>query len=847
LASTVVQPPLADVVAARASQPARGIDTTPAACFHCGQSCGQNPIVAHDRCFCCPGCLAVHEILAQSGLEGFYDLAPSAGVRVTEPATPARWAFLDEPDTAPKILDFTDGKIARVTFHIPAIHCVACVWLLENLFRLDPGVGRATVNFPQREVAIMFSPQKIALSKLVALLASIGYEPRLTLGELEKKVAANHRKKQWLQIGLAGFAFGNIMLVSLPLYMGLDSASGPLMRKLFGYISLLLALPVVTYSASDYWKSALASLRQRTLTLDVPIALGLAALYLQSMWEILAATGDGYLDSLTGLVFFLLCGRAFQQMIHHRIAFDRDYKSFFPLSTTRVLGDGQEQSVSLADLKVGDRLRLRSTELIPADAVLLSGAGLVDYSFVSGECEPARCEAGDRLYAGGKQIGGVIEIEIAKPVSQSYLVSLWNHEAFRKNCTSELNSLTNRYSRWFTVVVVFLAVGSAATWVLLGDPGRGLKAFTSVLIVACPCALALAAPFTLGTAQRILGGLNIYLRHALVLETMAQVDTVVLDKTGTLTSPAAGGAQFIPAAGMPALSPSECAIVRSLASQSLHPHSLRIAAALSVEAVAGHGPDKPLYDLHAFVEKPGAGIAGTVQGRDVRLGSANWLRESGILLPEPAESPTGTFLAIDGQCRGWFLLSSDLRNDVEQGLCRLAQNHRVVLLSGDNDRERARFQTLLGEKAELHFNQSPFEKLQFIRNIQDTGSGSRRVVLMIGDGLNDAGALKQSDVGVAVIENTAAFSPSSDVILDAAQVGSLQRIIALAQQSVRIVRWNFGLSAAYNVVGVTIAAAGILSPVICAILMPVSSASVVFMACALTTRAARKVGISAPS
>ena len=249
-------------------------------CFHCGEPCGSAPIEKDGKAFCCQGCLTVHDLLAESGLGQFYDLSQHPGSRVRQLPGREAWAYLDQPAVQEGLLDFSDGKTSRVTLHLPAMHCVACVWLLENLFRLHPGIGRSLVNFPRREAAIVFAPEKIALSELVALLASIGYEPQLTLGELDQKAPVDRaRQRRWLQVGIAGFAFGNIMLFSLPEYFGLDSFSAPLFKRLFGWLSLGLAFPVLAYSAADYWRSALLSVRQKVLTLDVPIALGLAALY----------------------------------------------------------------------------------------------------------------------------------------------------------------------------------------------------------------------------------------------------------------------------------------------------------------------------------------------------------------------------------------------------------------------------------------------------------------------------------------------------------------------------------------------------------------------------------------
>jgi Cu+-exporting ATPase len=584
----------------------------------------------------------------------------------------------------------------------------------------------------------------------------------------------------------------------------------------------------VIYSASDYWRSALAAARQRVLTLDVPIALGLAAIYVQSFYEISTGKGAGYCDSLAGLILFLLCGRLFQRATYDRLAFDRDYKSFFPLSVVRKTGAGEE-TISISQVQVGDRLVLRNGELIPADACLMSGAGLLDYSFVTGEAEPVEKREGDYLYAGGQQVGSAIEIETVKAVSQSYLTSLWNDTAFKKDRENQLNTLTNRYSRRFTRIVIGIAAGAAVFWLTTGNPARALKAFTSVLIVACPCALALAAPFALGTAQRLLARLQIFLKNTFILERMAQVNAIVFDKTGTLTA----RANEVNFRGASPLSEREELLVASLARQSTHPHSRGIAQVL--------GTNRRVEAVVSYVDAPGRGIAGWLRGHHVRLGSRAWLQDESTIVPsmyQPAAS--ATFLAIDDVCRGAFELKTVFRPEIRKLLDHIGQNCEVALLSGDNEKEREQFQALFGRDARLLFNQSPQDKLEFIRDLQNSG----KTVMMVGDGLNDAGALKQSDVGVAVVETIGAFSPASDVILESSRVGRLADVMAFARKSSQIVRASFAISALYNAVGVAIAAAGMLSPLVCAFLMPISSITVVLFACGTTKWAANAGGLS---
>lgn len=804
----------------------------PAPCFHCGTLCRGEHIRREDKSFCCRGCLTVFELLTENGLDDFYRLSSSAGVRVNAPARVEQYKYLDEPGVREKLIDFADARLTRVTFHIPAIHCLACVWLLENLFKLRPGIGESQVNFSRKEVSIAFRTGEIKLSETVALLASLGYEPDLKLSNLDARPRFGGSRRLWIQLGLAGFAFGNIMLFSISAYLGLDAFAGPGFRKMVGAISLLLTLPTICYSASDYWRAAWTSLRQRVLNIDVPIAAGVAAIFIQSAVEVLTGRGDGYFDSLNGLIFFLLCGRLFQQTTYDRLAFDRDYKSFFPLSVAR-MSDGGEEQASLSQLHVGDRLAIRNGELIPADSKLISESALIDYSFVTGESEPAAKNRGDHLYAGGRQMGGTIAVETIKAVSQSYLTSLWNQDAFCKEKTATLKTLTNEYSQRFTKIIMAVALGSALFWSFV-KPALAVKAFTSVLIVACPCALALAAPFALGSAQRLLSRRNIFLKNPLVLETLAKVDAVVFDKTGTLT--AAGAVTW----HGPELSESEKHWVLWIARQSTHPLAARICGSMA--------PEQSPEPVRSFHETAGGGIQGTVNGHEIFVGSAIWLQSrlveaspASSLSPNPlcSSSAAGSVVhvAIDGKHRGYFALANALRPETAALVGQLAGNVDLALLSGDNARERESFASIMGATANLRFNQSPLDKLNFIREQQASG----RIVMMVGDGLNDAGALKQSDVGVAVVENVGAFSPASDVIVTAGMVPRLAAVLRYARQSAKVVRAAFFISAIYNLAGVAIAASGRLSPVVCAILMPVSSVSVVAFACMTTNFLGQKL------
>jgi Cu+-exporting ATPase len=374
--------------------------------------------------------------------------------------------------------------------------------------------------------------------------------------------------------------------------------------------------------------------------------------------------------------------------------------------------------------------------------------------------------------------------------------------------------------------VIGIAAGAAVFWSASGNLARALLVFTAVLIVACPCALALAAPFTLGSAQRLLARRGVFLRNGAVLERMAAVDTVVFDKTGTLTAADSAAASFEGGA----LTAEEERWVASLARQSTHPHSARVHQLLT-----GRGSPEP---VESFLEMPGLGLEGSVRGHAVVLGSAAWLELRGARVETGTAPPAGgsVHVAIDGRRRGAFVLGGCLCPEAEAMLRRLARGCSIELLSGDNARQIEAFRHLFGDPSRLNFNQSPTDKLGYVRSLQGRG----KTVMMVGDGLNDAGALKQGDVGVAVVERAGVFSPASDVILEAGQVPRLAALVAVARGASRAVKMSLGLSAVYNIVGISIAAAGGFSPLVCAILMPLSSISVVLFACAASGRVVRR-------
>jgi Cu+-exporting ATPase len=774
-------------------------------CYHCGEDCERGDIIKDNHHFCCEGCKTVYELLSENNLCNYYDINAAPGTSLKSSKT-EQFAYLDDPQVKQKLIRFTDGTQTSITLYIPKLHCSSCIWLLENLYKLHPGISKTQVNFLRREVSIHYLEEKISLRGVVELLAHIGYTPAINLNDLNKKQTVNPFKAYYFKLAVAFFCFGNMMMLSFPEYLGLDILAETHFRKYFGYLNFILSLPVLLYSAQEFFISAYTALKQRSINMDFPIVLGIIIMFIRSSWEIFSGEGAGYMDTLGSLIFLMLIGRMFQQKVYHRLSFDRDYKSYFPVAVT-VIKNGEEISTPVSQLKPGDRMIIRNQELVPADAILFKGNANIDYSFVTGESLPIDKTLGEIVYAGGKQVGGAIELEVVKEVSQSYLTQLWNDQLFTKKQAHDLTTLSNRVSKTFTIVVLAIGFAAALYWART-DVDKAINAFTAVLIITCPCALALSTPFTLGNALRIFGRNKFYLKNGPVAEKLAKSDTIVFDKTGTITR--ANGAK-IHYEGE-ALKDYEFQLLRSLAHQLNHPLSQKIYDLL---------PKFTMLPIEKFTEFPGKGAEAIIAGHTIKAGTAK-------LFPELSESNTAIsatriYISIDNNLKGHFAIRNQYREGFEELVNELKNDYELVVLSGDNDGEREHLQKIFNGRGQLLFHQTPPDKLSMIRTLQAQGKN----VIMIGDGLNDAGALMQSDTGISISDDINNFSPACDAILDASQFPRLARMLRFSKASVSIIKASFIISFLYNVVGVWFAVQGTLSPLIAAILMPISSVTVI--------------------
>lgn len=769
-------------------------------CFHCGQGIEKERIIFDEKIFCCNGCKSVYEILNNNNLSNFYELNKRAGIRPSDENS-SQFDYLDTPEIFEKVTDFSEGKTSLVTFKIPVIHCSSCIWLLESLHTLNKNINYSQVNFTRKNLQISFNHNDLKLSELANYLTNLGYKPVISLETADKN--EDHLDKSLLiKLAIAGFAFANGMFLAFPEYIGGEDFWMEHYKGLFRTLTFLLAIPVVTYSASDYYKSAWYGLKNKIINIDVPIVLGIFVLFARSAYEVLTNYGPGYFDTLCGLLFFMLLGKTFQKRTYSALSYDRDYKSFYPIAVTKVDFNGKQNNILLSEIKVGDRILVRNEEIIPVDAILINGEGNIDNSFITGESESISKQPGDKIFAGGKQIGSSLELEVIKNVDQSYLTQLWNKEAFKKHETG-LDTLTNNISKYFTFIILGITLVSGIYWYFI-DLEKMFQVISAILIIACPCALALSAPFTFGHIMRILGRNKFYVKDTLTIEKIAKLNAIVFDKTGTITHRKKTSIKY----QGPEISEFDMLNIKTLLKNSNHPLSKSLYEFIEV--------NDDNFPVGNFKEISGKGYQAELRGHTYKIGSARYNNQ------ESKNLETAVYISKNNELIGKFIFKNEYRQNLKDLFNKLT-HYKIFILSGDNSSEEIQLKKLIPTCEAMAFNQSPEDKLNYIKNLQDQNLN----VAMLGDGLNDAGALKQSNVGIAISDDSNSFTPSSDVIMNGDKVVTLNNYLNVCKGSITIVKMTFIISFLYNIVGLSYAVTGHMHPLFAAILMPISSITVV--------------------
>lgn len=784
-------------------------------CYHCGDDI-KSLTIFDEKSFCCNGCRTVYEIFSANDLTSYYDLQKSPGAAPKEHE--GKFDFLSNQKIVEKLLEFQDGNIQIISLYIPHIHCSSCIWILENLHKLKPEIHSSQVDFPKKTVRITYSSEKTNLQELVEFLGAIGYEPYISLDDTEGQKKHLNRSLTY-KVGVAGFAFGNVMFLSFPEYFEVSEYWLDQYKVLFRWLMFAFSLPVVFYVAQDYFISAYKGLRAKMLNIDVPLALGIVVLFVRSTLEIIFDWGTGFFDSLTGLLFFLTLGKLFQQKTYSFLSFERDYKSYFPIGITRISPEGKEESVHVNEIEQGDRLLIRNEELIPVDGILINGNARIDYSFVTGESVAVSKQSGDKLFAGGRQVSGMIEVEALKSVSQSYLTGLWSNDVFRTNKEHGFTRLIDHISKYFTIILLMIAFTATTYWIFI-DVAIAINVFTAVLIIACPCALAMSTPFTLGNLLRIFGNKKFYLKNAGVIEQLAKADTIIFDKTGTITSNKKSSINY---EGIE-LTAEEESLLKNTLRASNHPLSRTLYSLLA---------EYDIVPLDNYKETVGRGMEASSREQQIKVGSADFV---GSTIFSPSLN-TSVHISANNQYKGKYVFYNEYREGMEEVFSAFEKDYHLAIVTGDNEGEKQRLEGLLPPKTQFLFNQKPEDKLDVVKKLQEQG----RKVIMVGDGLNDAGALAKSEVGIAISENVNVFSPACDAILDASVFKQLFPFIKAAKSSITVIKISILLSFLYNFVGLYFAVTGQLSPIIAAVLMPLSSISIIVFATICTNIIGRKI------
>ncbi|HJL40862.1 MAG TPA: heavy metal translocating P-type ATPase [Myxococcales bacterium LLY-WYZ-16_1] len=799
---------------------------TAVACTHCGLPVPAGRVKPGTTpAFCCHGCETVYQILHSEGFAAYYDLRDSLPEPATETAS-SSYAEYDDPAFLERHgQPQPEGRLA-CDLYLEGVHCAACLWVVEKALIREPGVAEARLNFARSRLRLVFDPTVASLARLARRLASLGY-PSHPARENAESAYRSESRRLLVRMGVAGAVAGNVMLLAFALYGGWLSGMDPVHRQFFRWTSLVVTLPAVSYSAWPFYRSAFNGLRSGVLHMDLPISIGILAGFFSGTWHTITGVGDIYFDSVCALIFLLLVGRRLQ--LHQQRRASESSELLFaltPSSARRLDGDGAAERVPLEALRPGDRLEVHPGERIPTDGVVEAGRSSVDQSLLSGESVPVSIREGDEVWGGTTNLVDRLVVRATQTVEASRVGHIAAMVSEASGTKAPVVQLADRVAGWFVAAVLVLAGMTYAVWSWL-DPAHAVDHTVALLVVSCPCALGLATPLAMTAAIGKAAREGILARSGAALEHLGRLKgaRLFLDKTGTLTY---GRMRVVAFEGDRGVLPA----VFAAETGTSHP----VGRAL-LDHAREQSPERWVRTEFESIEggiravvHPADGAAPEAEGTSIVLGAPRAVLQHALApsdLDEEVrrwtrEAWTPVWLAIGGRVRARFAVADQVRPEARSALRRLAaRGLKPFILSGDHPEVVRAIGRQLGLPAEhCTGGLSPEDKWERVR-------AHRGRVIMVGDGVNDAAAIAAADVGIAVHGGAETCFAAADVFLSKPGIGSLETLLLGSRRTVRTIRTNIGFSLAYNLVGATLAMAGLLNPLVAAVMMPASSLVVV--------------------
>jgi P-type Cu2+ transporter len=796
-------------------------------CFHCATPIPQgvhfeSTVDGATRGFCCFACESVCAAIYESGLQGYYQRTPE-GQLLGPPPEPPRDVEMYDFDEVQQDFAAGRGDLRDIHLLVDGIHCAACVWLIERGLKREKGVLSAEVNLSGKRVHLRWDNREARLSELIRALSRIGYSAVPYDRDTAEGVIRKSNRAMLFRLFFAGFAAMNMMWIAIALYTG---ANRDEFRDFFHWMGFVLATPTLFYSGYPFYRGAIGGLRAGHLTMDLPIAIGLSVTYAYSLYVTVSGTrqGEVYWDTVTNLTFVILIGRYLEGMFRQQAVSATKRLMELQPRVALVVRDGREEMVPIRGVLPGNQVLIKPGYTIPVDGVVLSGQSAVVEAMLSGESRPLDKKPGDAVTAGTSNTTGALLVEVRARLQDNALSRIIRLVEEAQASKAPIQRIADRIVPWFVLVTLLCATATYLVW-NGRDVELALMAATSVLIITCPCALGMATPMSIAVASGLGARHGILVKNGLVLETLSRVSHVVFDKTGTLTEGRMSVSEVVCIDGA---DPGE--VIRVAAAvERLSEHGVARAVTAFAEA---RGISVAGLAIEDFLACPGMGVSARADGKGVVLGTANWLERSGIQVDAElraraaafeTQAVTCIYVAIGGRHLAVIAIADRLRDGTAALVAELARaGIRMTLLSGDRQPVAEAVARQLGPMnviAEV----LPQDKDQVIRDLQARGE----TVAMVGDGINDAPALIRSDVGIALGSGTDVSVDSADIVLMQSDPARVLQAIRLSTRTLRTIKQNIGLSFVYNAIMVPLAMMALVSPLVAAITMPISSLVVI--------------------